>query len=175
MNVILMMVMTADGFIAKDSNQNSTDWSSSEDKDIFIERTKQAGVIIMGLATYKTIGKPLPNRLNMIMTLNPEVETSIPDKLEFIKGEPHEILSKLEARGFSEVILGGGTTINTLFLKAGLVDEIQVTVEPLLFGGGLTLFKDLDLNQKMELLEVKQLGNSVINLRYKLINKQINK
>ncbi len=169
MKVTLMMVMTADGFIAKNANQTSTDWTSSADKKIFIERTKTAGVIIMGLTTYKTINSPLPNRLNLIMTRNPQLEKDIPGKLEYTKSTPNEILQDLESRGFKEVILGGGTTINTLFLQAGLVDEIQITIEPILFGGGLTLFKDLDLNCSLELLENKNLGQGVINLRYKII------
>ena len=169
MLVTMMMVMTADGFIAKNTNQNSTDWTSSADTAIFVKRTKEAGVIIMGLTTYKTIGRPLPGRLNLIMTREPEKESSIPDKLEYTNTQPAELLKELDIRGFKEVILGGGTTINSLFLKAGLVDEIQITIEPLLFGGGLTLFKDLDLNQKLELIEMKDLGSNVINLKYKLL------
>ena len=169
MLVTLMMVMTADGFIAKNANQTSTDWTSSADKEIFIQRTKEAGVIIMGLTTYKTIGRPLPGRLNLIMTREPGIEESIPDKLEYTNTQPDQLLKELEERGFKEVILGGGTTINSLFLNAGLVDEIQITIEPLLFGGGLTLFKDLDLNQKLELIEMKDLGTNVVNLRYRLV------
>lgn len=169
MKVILMMVMTADGFIAKNSSQPSIEWTSSADKEIFIKRTKEARVIIMGLATYKTIGRPLPGRLNLIMTFRPEIEQGIPDKLEFTNDAPEIILQKLEARGYKEVILGGGTSINSLFLQKNLIDEIQVTIEPILFGGGLNLFKNLDLNLKLELLETKNLGNDVVNLRYKVI------
>lgn len=164
-----MMVMTADGFIAKDSTQTSTDWTSSADKKIFIERTKQAGVIIMGQKTYDTIGRPLPKRLNVIMTRTPDETKNIPNQLEYTNLSPIDLLKKLEDQGFKEVILGGGTTINTLFLKDNLVDELQVTIEPLLFGGGMTLFKDLDLDQKLELIEMQDLGNNVINLRYKLL------
>lgn len=163
------MVMTADGFIAKNSSQPSIEWTSSADKEIFIKRTKAAGVIIMGLSTYKTIGKPLPGRLNLIMTFKPEIERGIPDKLEFTNDAPEIILQKLEARGFTEVILGGGTAINSLFLQKHLIHEMQVTVEPILFGGGLNLFKDLDLSLKLDLLETKDLGNGVVNLRYKVL------
>ena len=169
MKTTLMMVITADGFIAKNSNQPSIDWTSNADKQIFVRRTKEAGVIIMGLATYNTIGKPLPGRLNKIMTFEPQIETSIPEQLEFTSNQPKEILQELEQRGFKEVILGGGTTINSLFLKSNLVDEIQITVEPILFGGGLTLFKDLDLDVKLELIEMQNLGQNVINLKYKVI------
>ncbi|HMB26004.1 MAG TPA: dihydrofolate reductase family protein [Patescibacteria group bacterium] len=169
MKVILMMVMTADGFIAKSSKQNSTDWSSEADKKIFIEQTKKAGAIIMGLSTYKTIGRPLPGRLNLIMTHHPKKEKTIPGQLEYTKLQPTEILKYLRKQGFDQVILGGGTSINSLFLQENLIDEIRLTVEPLIFGGGLTLFKNLDLNKKLELLEINKLDKNVINLRYKVI------
>jgi len=169
MKVTLMMVKTADGFIAKTPNQSPMEWTSGADKALFVARTKEAGVIIMGLSTYKTIGKPLPGRLNMIMTFKPEEETNIQGALEFTNKPPREILAELESRGFNEVILGGGTMINSLFLKEGLVDELLITIEPILFGGGLTLFKDLNLNIKLELLEMKDLGGGVVNLRYKIV------
>lgn len=165
-----MMVITADGFIAKSANQPSIEWTSKADKGIFVERTKAAGVIIMGLSTYKTIGKPLPDRLNMIMTFKPEKEISIPGQLEYTNKPPDELLAELETRGFKEVILGGGSMVNSLFLKTGLVNELQITIEPILFGGGLTLFKDLDLDIKLELIEMKKLNDNVINLRYKIIS-----
>jgi len=111
----------------------------------------------------------LPGRLNMIMTFKPEEETNIQGALEFTNKPPREILAELESRGFNEVILGGGTMINSLFLKEGLVDELLITIEPILFGGGLTLFKDLNLNIKLELLEMKDLGGGVVNLRYKIV------
>lgn len=169
MKVTLMMVITADGYIAKNTSQASTTWTSSADKKIFVEKTKKAGVIIMGLATYKTINKPLPDRLNIILTREPEKETNIANQLEFTNKQPAELLEELEARGYQEAILGGGATINSLFLKAGLIDELQITIEPLLFGSGISLFKDLDLNQKLELIESQNLGGGVLNLRYKVI------
>ena len=163
------MVMTADGFIAKDSAQASIDWTSSADKQIFVERTKSAGAIIMGLATYKTINRPLPGRLNIVLTLDPETEQNIDGQLEYTNKKPQEILTDLEARGYSEVILGGGTTINSLFLEQNLIDELQITIEPIIFGGGLTLFRNIDVNKKLELLETKDLGDGVSNLKYRII------
>lgn len=162
------MVMTTDGFIAKDNASPSTAWTSGADKKIFVQRTKEAGAIIMGLTTYQTINKPLPGRLNVILTHYPEKEQSIPGQLEFTDKPARELLQELESRGYKEVILGGGATVNSLFLKEGLIDELQITIEPTLFGGGLTLFQNLNLNEKLELLELNKLDGDVINVRYKI-------
>lgn len=165
--VILLMAITADGKIAKHTAQLA-DWTSKADKKIFVEATKKAGVIIMGKTTYDTIGKPLPGRLNVVLDLEPDTSRNIPHQLEFTNLPPAELIKRLGERGYSEIILGGGATINGLFLKQNLIDEIWLTIEPKIFGQGLSLFKDVNVNLDLELIEVKQLDKNVIQVRYKI-------
>ena len=54
---------------------------------------------------------------------------------------PHRILHALHARGLYTVLIeGGGTTIST-FLRAGAVDRLHVVVAPLLIGPGRGAFQ----------------------------------
>lgn len=168
MKTILLMAITADGKIAKHSQQLAN-WTSHADKKIFVEETKKAGVIIMGETTYQTIGKPLPGRLNVVLTFNPDTKKNIPNCLEYTNLPPAELLKELAGRGFTSAIIGGGATVNGLFLKENLLDEIWLTVEPRLFGEGLSLFQNVDVNLALELLEIKQLDKNVVQLRYKII------
>ena len=62
----IVAALTADGFLAKDKNQVSTSWNSSDDKKHFIELTKRAGVVVMGSTTFETFNKPLKDRLNIV-------------------------------------------------------------------------------------------------------------
>ena len=48
------------------------------------------------------------------------------------------------AAGGKNVGIWGGANIITQFLKAGLVDEMQIHLIPVLLGGGVRLFEDLD-------------------------------
>lgn len=168
MKTTLLMAITADGKIAK-SATHFANWTSGADKKMFVEKTKSAGVIIMGLTTYQTIGRPLPGRLNVVLTPEPEKETSIPGSLEYTSQNPKELLEDLEKRNFFEAIIGGGATINGLFLKENLVDEIWLTVEPKIFGEGLNLFRGVEADLNLELLETVQLDKNVIQLKYKII------
>jgi len=167
MKIILLMAITLDGKIAKHTTQLA-DWTSKADKQIFVEETKKAGIIIMGKTTYDTIGRPLPGRLNVIMELGPDSSKNIKDSLEFTETPPQKLIKDLSARGFDNIILGGGSTINGLFLKENLVDEIWLTIEPKIFGEGLSLFKGADVNLDLELIEVKNLDKNVIHVRYKI-------
>lgn len=163
-----MMAITLDGKIAKYTDQPAT-WTSKADKKIFIAETKRIGVIIMGKTTYDTIGKPLPGRLNMVMDFDVSQYENMPGALEFTSKQPKAILEELEDRGYREVVIGGGSTINGLFLSQGLIDEIWLTIEPRVFGDGLSLFKGADVNLDLELIEVKKLDGNVIHVRYKII------
>ena len=54
-------------------------------------------------------------------------------------------------------MLGGGASVYTQFMQAGLVDELFLTVEPIVFGSGIKLFSETVL-AKMQLLEVFDLS-----------------
>lgn len=168
MKLILLMAMTLDGKIAKHANQFA-DWTSRADKKIFVAETKKAGVIVMGETTYNTIGRPLPGRLNLVLSLEPEKRENIPGSLEFIKATPKEIVTLLEKRGFETAILGGGATVNGSFLKENLIDEIWLTIEPKIFGDGLPLFNGADVNINLELLSIEKLDENVLQVRYKIV------
>ena len=164
-----MMATTLDGIIAKDKNQNA-DWTSKADKKAFVEETKKYGAIIMGMTTFQAIGRPLPGRLNLVLTPEPEKmkDKQIAGNLEFVSGTPEQVVKLLESRGFQSAILGGGAFTNAKFLKAGQVDEILITIEPKLFGRGINFIEGEDFNLDLELIENKQLDSNVIQLRYKV-------
>src|SRR5947199_330815 len=48
-----------------------------------------------------------------------------------------------EGAGAKDVALGGGADVARQYLAAGLLDELQISVVPLLLGGGARLFDDL--------------------------------
>ena len=48
---------------------------------------------------------------------------------------PNDVLADLDGRGMQAVVLEGGPTLNSLFLRADLVDEMLVSYSPLVVGG----------------------------------------
>ena len=121
----------------------------------------------MGRNTYETIGRPLKDRLNVIMTRHLEGRESEKGVLEWTDEEPFKILQKIEDQGFDQVALAGGASVYSAFLSSGLVDELYLTVEPVLFGQGISLaqnFSRLDL----ELIDSIVLGEQSVLLHYKI-------
>jgi len=174
MKVILVMAMTLDGKIAREPRE-PVDWTGKADKKKFVEITKKAGAVIMGSTTFRTIGKILPGRKNIVMTREPSRLTDhMADNgnLEITDKSPIEIVKSLEDEGFDSVALIGGSIINSLFADENLIDEIHLTLVPKLFGQGVPLLSGhLDMN--LELLEVDKLDNNSIFLRYNVVKSNI--
>lgn len=162
MKVFIIAALTADGFIGR-SSDHFPDWTGKADKQFFTEVTKQAGLMIMGRSTYDTIGRPLPGRKTIVYTSrsidNHEVETT--------QLHPAELLTELEDQGYSEVAICGGQAIYDLFLASGLVDEVYLTIAPVLFGKGLTLAKT-EVATSLKLLDVAKLDDDTIVAKYKV-------
>lgn len=166
MKLTLMMAVTVDGMIARD-HAHFPDWTCKADKQLFKRLTQASGVVIFGSKTYDTIGKPLPDRLNVIMTRHPE-RYNAQSGLMFYSDSPEQLLRELCAKGYEKAILAGGATINSLFIKLQLVDELLLTISPKLFGQGITLFSErLDLD--LELIGIQQLEAGNVLLRYGIL------
>ncbi|MCK5212070.1 dihydrofolate reductase [Candidatus Parcubacteria bacterium] len=165
MKITLMMAVTADGLIAKNSN-HFPDWTSPEDKSLFQKISKEYGVMIFGESTFNTFPAPLPGRLNVVFTLekNPKPQEGV----KWVTGDIGAVLKELEAEGHNKALLGGGAYLNSLFLEKNLIDEIILTIEPLIFGKGLGVFSK-DLDAKLELLETRKLNANSIMLHYKVL------
>lgn len=164
MKLILLMAMTVDGKIARDS-LHFPDWTGTADKRMFKQMTMDAGVIIMGRRTFATIGKALPGRLNVVMTRHPEKQAA-DDNLVFTSDSPAILLEKLSRQGYQKVILAGGATINSLFIREKLIDEMIVTLIPKLFGQGMSLFAE-PLDQRIILMRSHEIEPGVLVLHYK--------
>jgi dihydrofolate reductase len=123
-------------------------WDIPEDMKFFRETTK-GHIIIQGRKTYESLGyKPLPNRLNIIVTRNPEnvpphkdivIVTSVEQALDYAK-------TQTEKWG-EEVFIGGGEEIYRLALP--FTDRIYLTVIHKKFEGD-AFYPEFDLKKFKE-------------------------
>ena len=170
MKVFIIAALTTDGFIAKNPGQSTLTWRSKGDRQFFIAKTKEARVVVMGLNTAKTSKRPMPDRLNIIYAKSKE---ELPhwkefDGWEITQKDPTSLIQEISERGYDQVAICGGSTIYTMFMQAGVVDTLYLTVEPVLFGQGMALFNK-ELNAKLQLISSEKLGDNTILLEYAVI------
>ncbi|HET7080896.1 MAG TPA: dihydrofolate reductase family protein [Chloroflexia bacterium] len=167
MEIILMAAVTLDGKLARHAAHLS-DWTSPEDKKLFRTETRRAGVIILGHNTFRTLALPLPGRLHIVLTRDRSDKVDIPGVVEYTAAPPATIATDLAARGYTRAILVGGAQANALFLAADLVDEIWLTVEPVIFGQGLGLFAGMAFERRARLVSLTPLNADAFLARYRL-------
>jgi dihydrofolate reductase len=60
-------------------------------------------------------------------------------------------------------VVGGATLVSSL-MNLGLIDELQLMVNPLILGGGKTLFKDVKERHALKLIRAKPWKSGKISL-----------
>ncbi len=73
-----------------------------------------------------------------------------------------------QAAGDKDVFIGGGAATINEYLAAGLIDELELHVVPLLLGGGARLFDGVGPEIKLELLRVIE-APGVTHLKYRVV------
>jgi dihydrofolate reductase len=73
-----------------------------------------------------------------------------------------------EAAGDKDVFLGGGADLINQYLAAGLVDELELHVAPILLGGGSRLFEGVGPDLKLEQLRAVE-APGVAHLKYRVV------
>jgi dihydrofolate reductase len=170
MKVIIYLASSANGMIS--NQRNVPDWLSQGYEQEFISITQRTKAVIMGKTTYNFLAPdylPLKEDDGSLIVLTHDTSLKPPQpNVIFTSKGPKEIIALLESRGHTEAVIIGGTQTVSEFLKAGLVNELVLVVEPVLFDGGLPLLKDVNKDYKLSLSGVKQLGDNSVQLHYLL-------
>lgn len=172
MHVFLIAAMTIDGFIGRSADDRSFDWTSEADKKFYVAQIKTADVIVIGSKTFQTFTRYPKGSRWIIYSSTPETFVNPKPSVitaEATKESPIDLIKRLEKEGVKTVAVVGGATLYSLFLGADLVDELFLTIEPVIFGTGIKLFAPSESsNTKLELVESRQLSDEgTILLRYK--------
>lgn len=169
MKTILIFVSSLDGKITRWGNPMIRSWSSKSDQEHFDAIWKDTRVIIMGSGTYNPDPvKPVSRHLFVILTRHPERYKSreIPGQLEFTDDSPLLLMERFQKANEDKLLIVGGAQIAALFLKAQLIDELWLTIEPRIFGIGASFVNDEKLN-----IELKLLSCEIVNEQGTLITK----
>ena len=96
-----------------------------------------------------------------------EPPENLRDRVEMFSGSVSELVETLEKDGYQHAYVDGGSTIRS-FLKLQLINEMTLTVAPVILGGGISLFGDTAQNIALETLNAEAFPNGFVQLRYKV-------
>ncbi len=167
MKKTILVAMSLDGYISQDRTEASIKWTSKEDKDFFVKKTKQIKYLVMGRKTFDTIGHSLKQRVIFVLTKSKKDELSdltqediqnLDTKVIYVNMELREFLQKISF--LDHIAICGGKSIYELFLENDLVDDIYITVEPFLFFSGVRFLDKNIPAKKVNLQSLKILNKN---------------
>jgi len=174
-SVTLHMVSSLDGFIAK--RDNSVSWlegtGSVYEAGVSISEEEAAAFLktidcyVLGSRTYEhalELGWPYGDTPVVVVTSRewPAARKSV----EFYSGDLKTLVDVKLAPRFRNTWLVGGAMLCQRFLELGLVDEIILTIAPVLLGDGLRLFGASLTEQRWNLKNVVAYKNGFVELSY---------
>ena len=140
MEIILIAAVSKDKVIGK---QGGIPWKIKEDLIFFKEKTLNSP-IIMGRATYNSIGRPLPNRLNIVMTRSAKNTEGVTEVTSVEKA----IEAASENKDSSKVYIIGGENIYKEFLP--IAHRMIITEVDLYIKDGDTFFPEWNISEWKE-------------------------
>jgi dihydrofolate reductase len=83
-----------------------------------------------------------------------------------LKGDPATEVRKLKQESGSNItVLGSGSIVSQL-TQAGLIDEYQLVLNPVIIGRGKSLFRDVTGTKPLRLKTTRAFGNGNVVLSY---------
>lgn len=163
-----LAAVSIDGKIAAHAKQ-FTSWTSKEDKDFLHKHLDRSDVVVVGRNTYETAKKPLSIRNLIVITRQVKKSTRKNLRLTFFNLETENLDKFIRKAGYKRVAVLGGQKIYTYFLEKNLLNEIYLTIEPVIFGKGLSMFGSEKFEiRKWRFVSIKQLNKKgSLVLRYK--------
>jgi dihydrofolate reductase len=168
-----MMSTSVDGFVAGPHGHAGALPEPDELKRWKLDRIRRAGTHIMGRVTYEEMASHWPtstdeyaapmNEIPKVVFSRTLDEATWPDS-SIARGDLADEIAALRARPGGDVIAWGGAGFAQALSRAGLVDEYVLVINPVVFGSGKPMFKDLPGALRLELIEARTFESTTLHV-----------
>ena len=160
LHIILVVATTADGFITIGNDPRPGNWTSAEDKTFLSSLISEAPLVVMGWKTYD-VHRPKPTKHQKLVVLSDRHAVDTTHSVDSISTTPQDFCKRYAK--YKECLLLGGAQTYRQFLKAGVVSEAYVTVEPVRANGeGIRLLQD---GEQLSDFSLSLVGTRTLNTR----------
>ncbi|CAF1106177.1 unnamed protein product [Rotaria sp. Silwood1] len=150
--VILFIAASIDGFIAREDG--NIDWLppiNNENNDDYGYKSfyENIDVTLIGRKTYQQILTFPANEF-----------------VEFVNDDVYEFVNQLKSQSGKDIWLVGGAQLNKTLLNLGLIDEIILTIIPIVLGKGIHLFGQQSIEQQFKYSDTKIFPSGCVQIKY---------
>jgi dihydrofolate reductase len=158
--IILFIASSLDGYIARENGD--IDWLPETGSSGYDDFIKSVDTVVMGKKTYDqvlTFGDyPYKDKKSYVFTRskNPSKDENV----EFVQDVEKSMKNIVSDSGKNIWLIGGSEIIST-FANLDLIDELVLSLIPVVLGKGIPLFKNMEKELKMELVKTTDYENLV--------------
>lgn len=189
--IIVSEMISVDGYFARENGDIDWHMVNEEFNEYAIKFLNTIDILLFGRITYQmfesywpTAAKDpqtSPNDLEIAKLINTKTKIVFSKSLDKVEWEHAQLEKEITTEKIAElkkqpgkpahpsggniVVYGSGTVVSAL-TNLGLVDEYFLFVAPVVLGNGKSLFKNLDKQLNLKLIETKTLENGVVLVRY---------
>jgi dihydrofolate reductase len=190
-SVVLVISMSVDGFVAGDNVRLEapmgdggdrlhgwlTDAEDPRNREILTRGIANLGAVITGRRNYEMSvrwwgadGPTGPARVPVFVLSHSTPDQSPENGVySFVDGIDRTLAAARTAAGDNVISVMGGASVAQQFLRAGLLDQIQLHVVPVLLGSGMRLFEHIGSEAVgLDVVEVIP-TSAATHLRYRVV------
>ena len=149
----VFIAISLDGYIAREDG--GLDWLETANATVtdgedcgYAHFMRSVDAIVMGRKSYEKVRSfgewPYGDTAVVVLSRNaPEIPESLSATVSHSSETPEVLCQRLAGQGNERLYIDGGITIQR-FLTAGLITDLTITTIPVILGGGIPLFGQLD-------------------------------
>jgi dihydrofolate reductase len=167
--IILGLAVSLDGFI--EGPNGEYDWCFTDQDYGLNEFFKRVDTILIGRKSYE-----VSQAMEADMSWMPKMKTyvfsntlsEVKDDAILVSADIGPTVTGIKGEPGKDIWLYGGAELTASLLKLGLVDELWLSVHPILLGRGKPLFSGLERRVPLTLIEQNAYDTGLVSLRYSL-------
>ena len=170
--VILGLAITLDGYI--EGPNGEYDWCFTDQDYGLNDFFKRIDALFIGRKSYEMAQQYAENNTGeLVPGMPPVTEYVFSNTLKSVKqgavllsGDIVTEAQKIKEQPGKDIWLFGGASLTQSLMQAGLIDELWMSVHPLLLGSGKRLFEEQDHRTHLTMLESKTYDSGLISILY---------
>lgn len=174
--LILGLAVTLDGYI--EGPNGEYDWCFTDQDYGLNEFYERIDALFIGRRSYEVMQKHVAENGTEAVPGMPVLKAyvfsntlkEVKDGAVLVRGDSLAEAQRLKNISGKDIWLFGGAALNDAMMKAGLVDELWLSVHPILLGSGRRLFNGENSRSQLALLDSRTYETGLVSLRYRIMH-----
>ena len=165
--VVAGFAISLDGYI--EGPKGEYDWITMDPDFDFDAHMKRFDAFFFGRTSYQKLKQAgsikFPGTQNYIFSNSLE---GVVENCILVGGNIHDKVIEIKKQKGKEIAVYGGATLLSSLLDHNLVDELTMTVMPIILGKGKSMVNDLKSSIRLILIDTKKFSSGSVQLNYRV-------